>query len=77
MAFRQPDNNVTFTSSYIPNTHYSDVVAKQDITSSGTVNVNGGNTLNMRAATITLESGFSVGADAEFPARNEYIHDCE
>lgn len=78
MAFRQPDDNVTFTSSDIPNTLYADVIAKQNITTSGTVNANSGNTLNMRAGnSITLQPGFSVQTDTEFSATIEDISDCE
>lgn len=78
MAFRQPDTNVTFTSSYMPNTQYADVIAKQNITTSGTVNTNSGNTLNMRAGnSIKLQPGFSVQAGAEFSAKIEDIDDCE
>lgn len=78
MAFRQPDNNVTFTSSDMPNTMYADVIAKQNITTSGTVNTNSGNTLNMRAGnSIALQPGFSVQAGAEFSAIIEEIGDCE
>lgn len=78
MAFRQPDNNVTFTSSDMPNTQYADVIAKQNITTSGTVNTNSGNTLNMRAGnSIYLQPGFSVQAGAEFSASIEDIDDCE
>lgn len=77
MAFRQPDNNVTFTSADMPNTEYADVMAKQNITTSGTVNTNIGNTLVMRAGnSIILQPGFSVQAGAEFSARIEDIDDC-
>ena len=77
MAFRQPDNNITFMSSDMPNTQYADVIAKQDITTSGTVNVSSGNTLNMRAGnSITLQPGFSVELGAEFSATIENIYDC-
>jgi len=77
MAFRQPDNNVTVTSSDIPNTQYADIIAKQNIITSGTVNVSSGNTLNMRAGnSITLEPGFSVELGAEFSATIENIYDC-
>lgn len=78
MAFRQPDNNVTFTSSDMPNTQYADLIAKQDITTSGTVNVNSGNTLSMKAGnSIVLQPGFSVQKGAEFSAEIEDIEDCE
>lgn len=78
MAFKQPDNNITFTSSDMPNTQYADVIAKQNITTSGTVNTNSGNTLKMRAGnSINLQSGFAVQAGAEFSAEIEDIDDCE
>ena len=77
MAFRQPDSNVTFTSSDMPNTQYADVIAKQNITTSGTVNVDNGNTLKMRAGnSINLQPGFSVQTGAEFSAEIEEIDDC-
>jgi hypothetical protein len=77
MAFRQPDNNLTLTSNDMPNTQYADAIAKQDITTSGTVNVSSGNTLNMRAGSnITLQPGFSVELGAEFSATIENIYDC-
>ena len=78
MTFRQPDNNVTFTSSDMPNTQYADVIAKQNIATSGKINVNSGNTLSMRAGNrIQLQSGFSVKTGAEFSADIENIDDCE
>ena len=79
MAFKQPATNVTFTSSDMPNTtQYADVIAKQNISTSGTVNTNSGNTLNMRAGnSITLQPGFSVQTGAEFSAVIENIDDCE
>lgn len=78
MAFRQPNSNVTFTSSDMPNTQYADVIAKQNITTSGTVDTNSGNTLNMRAGnSINLQPGFSVQVGAEFSASIEEIDDCE
>jgi hypothetical protein len=77
MRFRQPDSNITFTSSNMPNTQYADVIVKQNITTSGTVTINSGNTLNMRAgSSIILNSGFSVKAGSEFSAKIENIHDC-
>ena len=76
MAFRQPYDNVTITSSDMQNTQYADVIAKQNITTSGTVNVNSGNTLKMRAGnSINLQPGFSVQAGAEFSAEIENIDD--
>jgi hypothetical protein len=76
MAFRQPDNNIIITSSDIPNTQYADIVAKQKITTSGTVNISG-NTLNMRSGnSITLQPGFSVATGAEFSAAIENIYYC-
>lgn len=78
MAFRQPDNNVTFKSSDMPNTQYADVIAKQNITTGGTVDVNNGNTLRMRAGnSIILQPGFSVQTGAEYSAKIEDIDDCE
>ena len=78
MTFRQPDNIVIFTSSDMPNTQYADVIAKQNITTSGTINVNSGNTLCMRAGnSIDLQPGFSVQPGAEFSAEIENITDCE
>ena len=77
MTFRQPNNNVTFTSSDIPNTQYADVIAKQNITTSGVVNVNNGNTLKMWAGNnIILQPGFSVQTGAEYSAEIENIDDC-
>ena len=77
MTFRQPENNITFTSSDMPNTQYADLIAKQDITTNGVVTINNGNTINMRAGgSITLDPGFSVELGAEFSATNEDIHDC-
>ena len=77
MSFRQPDNNVTFTNSDMPNTQYADVIAKQDITTNGTVNVDSGNTLSMRAGnSIILQPGFSVQTSAEFSAEIEDVDDC-
>lgn len=78
MAFRQPDNNVIYTSGDMPNTQYADVIAKQTITTYGTVTVNNGNTLNMRAGnSINLQPGFSVQAGAYFSAQIEDIYNCE
>ena len=78
MTFRQPDSNVIFTNSDMPNTQYADVIAKQNITTSGTVDTYSGNTLKMRAGnSINLQPGFSVQVGAEFSAEIEDIDDCE
>jgi len=77
MSFRQPDNNVIFTGSDYTNSFYGDVMAKQNITTSGTVNVSSGNTLHMSAGnSITLLPGFSAQAGSEFSAKIENIVDC-
>lgn len=78
MAFRQPDSNIVFTSNDMPNTQYADVVAEQNIETSGTVNINSDITLNMRAGnSIKLQPGFSVKVGAEFSAETGNINDCE
>jgi hypothetical protein len=60
-----------------PTTRYADIIAKQNITTSETVNVNNGNALNMRAGnSIILEPGFSVELGAEFSTTIENIYDC-
>jgi peptidyl-Asp metalloendopeptidase len=77
MAFRQPDNNITLTSSDVNNSTYADVVAKQTITTNGTVNFSGGSNLSLRAgSSITLMPGFSVAAGVKFSATIENIVDC-
>ncbi len=78
MAFRQPDDNVTLTSSDMSSALYADVIAKQDIETGGTVNINDGSTLNTRAGnSIILQPGFSVQSGAEFSASIEEVDDCE
>ncbi len=77
MAFRQPDNNVIFTNSDFNNGTYGDVVAKQTITTSETVNVSSGSTLHMRAGnSIRLLPGFKAEAGSVFSAKIENIDDC-
>ena len=78
MSFRQPYDNITFTNGYFSDTtQYADIIAKQDITTSGTVNIYSINTFNMRAGnSITLQPGFSVESGAEFSASIENIIDC-
>jgi len=79
MGFRQPENNVTVTGSDIPNTHYADIIAKQNITTSGTININNGNSVSMRAGnSIALKPGFSMSATSEtkLVAKIENIYDC-
>jgi hypothetical protein len=77
MTFRQPANNVIFTSSDYTNGTYGDVVAKQTITTSGTVNVASGSTLHMTAGnSIKLLPGFKAEYGSEFSAKIENITDC-
>ncbi|MDR2970952.1 MAG: M12 family metallo-peptidase [Bacteroidales bacterium] len=79
MDFRQPETNVTVTSSDVSNTQYADIIAKQDISTSRTVNIDNGNSMYMRAGnSITLKPGFSVSAanGTEFVAKIENIYDC-
>jgi len=79
MAFRQPDNNITITVNDIPNTQYADIIAKQDITTSGSIMISNGNNLSMRAGNkINLKPGFSVSSanGSEFIAKIENIYDC-
>lgn len=78
MAFRQPENNLTFTNSDIHNgQQYADLIARENITTSGTVNIPNGVTVKMRAGNgIFLQPGFSVGLGSQFSATTENIHDC-
>jgi len=77
MAYRQPYSNIIFTNSDFSNGVYGDVVAKQNITTSGTINVTSGNTLHMSAGnSIRLLPGFSAQAGSEFSAKIENIVDC-
>jgi hypothetical protein len=77
MTFRQPVNNVTVTNSFVSNCRYGDIVAKNTIETSGTVNVVYGTTLNMRAGNeILLQPGFTVELGAEFSANPQNVTDC-
>ena len=77
MTFRQPNNNVTFTSSDFTNGAYGDVVAKQNITTSGSVNVTSGSTLHMTAGnSIKLLPGFKAEYGSFFSAKIANITDC-
>jgi len=77
MTFFQPDNNVIFLGNDYTNSSYGNVLAKQNITTSGTVNVNNGNSLFMNAGnSIKLLPGFNARAGSEFSAKIENIYDC-
>jgi hypothetical protein len=77
MAFRQPENNVTVTSSDITNSSYGDIIAKQNTTTSGTINIASGNEMRMRAGnSITIQPGFTVQPGAFFSASIEDVRDC-
>jgi hypothetical protein len=77
MTFRQPENNITVTNSDFSNSVYTDIIAKQTITTNGTISINNGKKVNMRAGnSITLQPGFSVELGAEFSAEIETIYDC-
>ncbi len=78
MTFRQPANSITFTNSYIPNnTAIADIIVKNNIITSGNINITNGKILNMRAGnSITLQSGFSVELGAEYSVLIEGISDC-
>jgi hypothetical protein len=77
MTFRQPPTDITVTSNDFSSSSYADVIAKQAITTSGTININSGKEAYMRAeSSITLQPGFSVDLGAEFEARVEGIYDC-
>ncbi|MDR0687673.1 MAG: zinc-dependent metalloprotease [Prevotellaceae bacterium] len=77
MTFRQPPTDITVTSGDFSSSSYADVIAKQAITTNGTVSISSGKEAYMRAASsITLQPGFSVALGAEFEARVEGIYDC-
>ncbi|MDR3013002.1 MAG: zinc-dependent metalloprotease [Chitinispirillales bacterium] len=76
-AFRQPGNNVVVTGNDVSNGIYIDIIAKQNITTNGTVNIRNGSSVSMRAGnSITFGPGFSVEAGATFSATIENINDC-
>ncbi|MBO4560346.1 MAG: zinc-dependent metalloprotease [Bacteroidaceae bacterium] len=78
IAFKQPDNDITIINSDISNAQYADVIAKQNIATSGMVNTVSGTTFNMRAGnSITLQPDFSVQVGAEFSAQIDNVYDCE
>jgi hypothetical protein len=78
MTFRQPATSITATSGDFSSSRYADVIAKQAITTSGTISINSGKEAYMRAgSSITLQPGVSVELGAKFAARIEAIYDCE
>lgn len=77
MAFKQPENSVLVSSSDVANSKYSDIVAKQDISTNGNVNIPSGSALNLRAGnSVTLQAGFTADVGSEFYAGIENVTDC-
>jgi hypothetical protein len=77
LAFKQPANSVIVSSSDVANSRYSDIVAKQDISTNGNVNIISGSALYLRAGnSITLQAGFSTDVGSEFYAGIENVTDC-
>ncbi len=77
MAFRQPETNVTLTGSDVSNSLYADVIATQNIETSGNITVSNGSALNLRAGNaITLQPGFTAELGSEFSASIETVSDC-
>ncbi|OJV35475.1 MAG: hypothetical protein BGO29_05170 [Bacteroidales bacterium 36-12] len=70
VSFRTTGDNTVLTSSYIPaSATISDVIAKQNIITSGSVNLGDDKTLTLRAGnSITLSSGFHAQAGSTFNA---------
>jgi hypothetical protein len=77
MTFRQPENNIIVTNSDVVNSTFGDIVAKQNITTSGVVNIKSGSNVSMRAGnSITIQAGFTVESGATFSAIIENVGDC-
>ena len=77
MTFRQPYNNVIFTGNDISNFQMGDVISKQTITTSGTINIGIGKTLSMRAGEdVFLNDGFYASEGSDFTAYIENIFNC-
>jgi len=77
--FNQPDNNFSLTNNTYSNNGnlYSNVLAKQNITSSGSVTIQDNSTLILEAGEcIKLNAGFSVEQKADVDIKIETIEDC-
>ena len=65
------------TNSDVSNSLYADVVASQNIETSGNLTVSNGASLNLRAGnSITLQPGFTAELGSEFSANIETVSDC-
>lgn len=77
MTFRQPENDIVVSNSYMTNYRYGDIIAKQTIGTTGTVNVNSGNSLYLSAGTeILLSNGFWIQEGSDVSAKISNICDC-
>ncbi|MBK8807946.1 MAG: T9SS type A sorting domain-containing protein [Bacteroidales bacterium] len=77
LAFMQPANSVIVSSSDVANGTYSNIVAKQDISTLGDVDITTGKALCFKAGdNIILKTGFSAFEGSEFYGGIENITDC-
>lgn len=77
MAFRQPSTNVTLTSTDLSNSLYADVIATQNIATSGSITMVSGSELNLRMGnSLEINGPFEIPIGAEFSANIENISDC-
>ena len=77
MTFEQPDNSVSISSTDVSNNLYADIIAKEDISTSGTVNISNGHIVAMRAGeSVTLQPGFFRELGTNFTASIETISNC-
>jgi hypothetical protein len=76
MGFRQPSNTLTVSSTMVANSLQSDLIAKQSITTNGTINISGTKALSLRSNTITIQPGFTIQNGASFLASNENVVNC-
>lgn len=77
--FNQPDDNFSLTNNTYSNNGnlYSNILAKQNITSSGSVIIQNNTTLILEAGEcIELNAGFSVEQKADVDIKIETIEDC-
>jgi hypothetical protein len=77
MAFRQPPNSVTIINSDVANFLNGEIVAKQNVTTIGTVSVGNNTTLRIIAGgSITFNPGFSIDQFTTLFAAIENVTDC-